>query len=638
MSSIHETAYPRFKPELTQRELEDVYTSNEGESKFIHRKGRTGPARLYLALLLKTVQRLGYFPMLHEVPVPVVSFIGKTIGVGVISACDLLEEEKRHHSRERGIEAVRQYVGIRPITSDTHKAILSASTEAAQTKHELADIINVVIEELIRQRFELPAFSTLNRKALTVRIDVNDRYFKTLVDPLPAALIERFDAMLVPTPQQAMSGWQQLKQDPKKPTNTEVRLYLEHLQWLQGWAAELPAVAHIPVLKRSQYVYEARALDVADMKALKHDKRYALMVLLFHAQMSKSLDDAVEMFIRKLRKIHTGAEEKLRQYYLEHQKRAEKLIIQLRDVLEAFVEGETDEDRGARIAAAFHDEPGNLLIECDEDIAYTGNNYLPFMLAPYQTQRPLLLNCLSLLNLESTSADRSLIDAICFVLANRQSHRESLSIAETNVSLKWIREKWRKLVTGQRSGAVSEVNRKYFELCVLTEAMQELQSGDLFVANSDHFSDYRTQLIDWDLYQAQVEEYGAMLGMQTEPKAFSAALKQSLAAIAASVDAGLPENEHVDLNGTELILRKHAKDAKPEALERIDKILTTRLPEKNILDILVESEGWLDLHKQFGHCPDSIPKSTTRASALSPRCFAMDATLAPPRLPVQSKI
>lgn len=51
---------------------------------------------------------------------------------------------------------------------------------------------------------------------------------------------------------------------------------------------------------------------------------------------------------------------------------------------------------------------------------------------------------------------------------------------------------------------------------------------------------------------------------------------------------------------TELILRKHAKDAKPEALEKIDKILTTRLPEKNILDILVESEGWLDLHKQFG--------------------------------------
>ncbi|MYM84319.1 hypothetical protein GTP44_20490 [Duganella sp. FT50W] len=102
------------------------------------------------------------------------------------------------------------------------------------------------------------------------------------------------------------------------------------------------------------------------------------------------------------------------------------------------------------------------------------------MLAPYQVQRPLLLNCLSLLSLESTSADQSLIDAIRFVLAHRQSHREALSIAGTNINLKWIPEKWRKLVTGQRTvDQVSEVSRKYFELCVLTETMRELQSGDL---------------------------------------------------------------------------------------------------------------------------------------------------------------
>jgi len=31
--------------------------------------------------------------------------------------------------------------------------------------------------------------------------------------------------------------------------------------------------------------------------------------------------------------------------------------------------------------------------------------------------------------------------------------------------------------------------------------MQELQSGDLYVANSDQYSDYRVQLIDWDSYQ-----------------------------------------------------------------------------------------------------------------------------------------
>jgi len=599
LSSIHETAYPRFKPELTQRELEDIYTPNEDELKFARRYARGVPARLFIIVLLKTVQRLGYFAVLAEVPPPIISFLAKCIGARSVTQKDLHEHEKSN-TRQRFIENIRAYVNIKPITKETNHAIQVAATQAAQTKQELADIINVVIEELIRQRFELPAFSHLNRTAQRIRNQVNEKYFCTLSDPLPPEVIVQFDAMLEVLPSHLTSGWQQVKQEPKKPTNTEVRQYLDHVKWLRTWSTQLPSVAHIPVVKYNQYVNEARALDAADIRAVQRNKRYALMVVLFHAQLSKSLDDAVDMFVRKLRKIHSGAEEQLQRYYLEHQKRAEKLVSQLRDVLEAFQDGETDQERGAKIAAAMHDEPELLLAECEEHMAYAGNNYLPFMLVPYQTQRPLLLNCLGLLDLESTTADLSLINAIRFVLKHRQSHKEHLSIIEDGINLKWIPEKWRKLVTGQRSGAVSEVNRKYFELCVLTEAMQELQSGDLFVANSDQYSDYREQLVDWETYQDQVEDYGAMLDIPTEPKEFVANLKTWLSDMADKVDSAFPENDLVDLEGNEIIIHKHSKDTKPAALDQIDKHLTARLPEKNILDILVEAEGWLDLHKHFG--------------------------------------
>ena len=47
-------------------------------------------------------------------------------------------------------------------------------------------------------------------------------------------------------------------------------------------------------------------------------------------------------------------------------------------------------------------------------------------------------------------------------------------------------------------------------------------------------------------------------------------------------------------------MRKQHSDTKPAALDYVDKQLASRLPEKNILDILVEAEGWLDLHEQFG--------------------------------------
>lgn len=599
MTSIHETAYPRFKQELTSRDLHDIYTPTAEELKFVKGITRRAPAKLYLIILLKTVQRLGYFPMLAEIPPVIIAFLNKKLDLRIIPMRDLLAEEKSDF-RQRSMEAIRSYLNIKPISSETSAATEQAATLAAQTKQELADIINVIIEELIRQRFELPAFSTLNRSAQRIRNQVNERYFRSLTDALSPQIIDQFDTMLIVAPDQTFSGWQQLKQEPKKPTNSEVRQYLDHVAWLKTYSVDLPEVTHIPVVKRNQYMHEARALEAGDLRNTQKNKRYALMVILFHTQLSRVLDDAVEMFVRKLRKLHSGAEEKLQQYYLEHQKRAEKLVSQLRDVLEAFQEGESDQERGQRVAAAMHSEPALLLAECEEHMAYAGNNYLPFMVVPYQNQRPFLLNCLSLLDLKSTSADLSLINAIHFVLAHRQSHKLWLPLTGTDISLKWIPEKWRKLVTGQRSGAVVEVNRKYFELCVLTETMRELQSGDLYVSNSDQYSDYRDQLVDWETYQTQVAEYGEMLNISTEPKEFVEGLRVWLSDTASRVDQGFPKNEHVDLNGTELILRKQHSDTKPAALDYVDKQLASRLPEKNILDILVEAEGWLDLHEQFG--------------------------------------
>jgi hypothetical protein len=47
--------------------------------------------------------------------------------------------------------------------------MIGALAEAASTKHELEDLINVGVEQLVRQRYELPSVDTLNRAARRVR-------------------------------------------------------------------------------------------------------------------------------------------------------------------------------------------------------------------------------------------------------------------------------------------------------------------------------------------------------------------------------------------------------------------------------------------------------------------------------------
>ena len=425
------------------------------------------------------------------------------------------------------LDLIRKYLDIKSIIGETSGIILSAAIQAAETKQELADIINVIIEELIRQRYELPAFNTLVRISKYARNKVNSGYFQSLCDHLGPEEIYEFDETLKATV--GNSAWNQLKREPKKPTNNEVRSYLEHVQWLKSWVQRLPKIDNIPVAKYRQYVLEARALDATDLKDLRPAKRYALMIIMVHAQLCKALDDAADIFIRKLRNLHSTAEENLKQYHLDHRQQTEKLVGQFRDVLQAFQNSHTDQERGANIAAVMRGEPKLLLAECEEHLSYADNNYLPFIIASYHPQRPLLLNCLSLLDLASTSSDQTLVHAIRFVLQHRQSHKSHLEVTFDEISLKWLPDKWRRLVvSNSTSQTASSVHRKYFELCVFTEVMQELQSGDLYVKDSDRYSDYREQLIDWETSQVslQVGDYGKMLGFPTDPPSFVEHLKR----------------------------------------------------------------------------------------------------------------
>src|SRR5687768_16310847 len=68
MASIERTAYPQFKRNPVVRELVATYTPTEVEVAFVTEHARQPAHRLTLAILLKTFQRLGYFPSLEDVP------------------------------------------------------------------------------------------------------------------------------------------------------------------------------------------------------------------------------------------------------------------------------------------------------------------------------------------------------------------------------------------------------------------------------------------------------------------------------------------------------------------------------------------------------------------------------------------
>lgn len=75
MASIERTAYPRFKRTVSDRELHESFTPRRGEIAWARENTRTPEHLLALVVLLKSYQRLGYFPELSDVPALVIEHI-----------------------------------------------------------------------------------------------------------------------------------------------------------------------------------------------------------------------------------------------------------------------------------------------------------------------------------------------------------------------------------------------------------------------------------------------------------------------------------------------------------------------------------------------------------------------------------
>jgi hypothetical protein len=261
-------------------------------------------------------------------------------------------------------------------------------------------------EELVKEFYELPGFTVLKRIASKAREKVNSTYFDQITVSLSNEAKKIIDNLLKTSREFPQSGWHTLKREPKKPTNKEVRQYLQHVQRMSELVDQLPPILNIPYIKLRHFRNHAQSLDAAQMARLTPSKHYALAVIYIRSQFSKTLDDTANMFVRLIKNIQTNAQQQLQAYQLQHQKRTDELIAQLRKILVAYHESENTEQQQKAMQQALPDDVETMINTCEEHLAYANNNYFPFMLKPYQSVRSLLINCLDILEPRSTNTDK----------------------------------------------------------------------------------------------------------------------------------------------------------------------------------------------------------------------------------------
>ena len=270
MTAPHRTAYPRFPQRFADHDLEAAYTPTDDEMAFARREARLPQHQFSLLILLKVFQNLGHFPPLETIPLAVIDHIRQAVGFAAdLSFAVIADRTTRQHQA-----VVRSYLGVAPADARARRIALEAVHRAAAVMDMPADLINVAIEELLKQSCELPAFSTLDRLVGHTRAQVNQRLCQEVAQQITPALREQLDGLLARHPQTGRTTFNDLKQPPKRPTLSHLKELLDYYDWLVTLGNPAPLLTGLAQAKISQFAAQARALDVLRADSLSSSRSW----------------------------------------------------------------------------------------------------------------------------------------------------------------------------------------------------------------------------------------------------------------------------------------------------------------------------------------------------------------------------
>lgn len=470
----------------TKDELIRHYTFSESDLSIIRQ--RRGPAnRLGFAVQLCYLRFPGVILGADEPPFPpLLRLVANQLKVG-IESWD--EYGQREQTRREHLVELQTVFGFQPFTIGHYRQAVQLLTELAMQTDKGIVLARALIEHLRRQSVIVPALNAVERASAEAITRANRRLYDALAEPLTDVHRRRLDDLLKRRDNGKTTWLAWLRQSPVKPNS---RHMLEHIERLKAWQAlDLPSgierlVHQNRLLKIAR---EGGQMTPADLAKFEPQRRYATLVALAIEGMATVTDEIIDLHDRILGKLFNAAKNKHQQQFQASGKAINAKVRLFGRIGQALIEAkQAGRDPFAAIEAVMSwDAFAESVTEAQRLAQPEDFDFLHRIGESYATLRRYAPEFLDVLKLRAAPAAKDVLDAIEVL---RSMNSDNARKVPTDAPTEFIKPRWQKLVMTDTG-----IDRRYYELCALSELKNALRSGDIWVQGSRQFKDFEDYLV-----------------------------------------------------------------------------------------------------------------------------------------------
>ena len=569
------------------------YTLSEADLSLIRqRRGEANRLGFAVQLCLLRYPGQGLLPD-AVIPIPLLQWVGRQLRLD--TTCWTQYAEREETRREHLLE-LRPYLGLEPFGLAHYRQAVQAATELALQTDKGIVLATSVVDALRHRHVILPTLDVIERVCAEAITRANRRIYDTLAGPLSDIHRRCLDDMLKRRDNGKTTWLAWLRQSPVKPNS---RHMLEHIERLKAWQAlDLPSgierlVHQNRLLKIAR---EGGQMTPADLVKFEPQRRYATLVALAVEGMATVTDEIIDLHDRILGKLFNAARNKHQQQFQASGKAINAKVRLYGRIGQALIDAkQSGSDPFAAIEAVLSwDAFAESVTEAQKLAQPEDFDFLPRLGESYATLRRYAPEFLDVLKLRAAPAAQGVLDAIDVLRGMNADHARKVP---ADAPTDFIKPRWHKLVMTDAG-----IDRRYYELCALSELKNALRSGDIWVQGSRQFKDFEDYLVPPERF-AGLRQSGALpLAVATDCDQYLHERLMLLETQLATVNRMAAANALPDAIITESGLKITPLDAAvPDTAQALIDQTAMSLPHVKITELLLEVDEWTGFSRHFTH-------------------------------------
>jgi TnpA family transposase len=467
------------------------YTLSDSDKSIVHQH-RGASNKLGFAIQLCYMRYPGVILGINDEPFkPLLFMMAAQLSISVDCWNDYGQREQ---TRREHIAELKKVFGFKLFTLSDYRQSVNMMVDLSLQTDKGLILATTLVENLRQKSVLLPAINAIDSICAEAITSANRIIYTALTSSLSETHRQNIDALLNRKEGSKLTilGW--LRQSPAKPNSKYMLEHIERLKCLQ--AIDLPEDIgkHVHQNRLLKIAREGGQMTPADLARFESQRRYATLVAIVVESMATITDEIIDLHDRIIGKLFAIAKNKHQQQFQSSGKAINDKVRLYGLIGKALLDAKQNgSDPFAAIETVISWDAFAASITEAEKLAQPEDfDFLPRIGESYATLRRYAPELLAILKLRAAPAAKDMLAAVELL---RSMNVDNTRKIPSNAPIAFIKKRWARLVFTDDG-----IDRRYYEICVLSELKNSLRAGDLWVQGSRQFKDFDEYLVTADKF------------------------------------------------------------------------------------------------------------------------------------------